>query len=211
MSDKGSYAGLAIGFLALIIALGGIVYPETTPSYSTFAPYPKTNTYLSPSLIMIHDYSTQTFTSDKIRAELYITTRRIHIDTLAFYVTTAGILSKVRLGLYNDSGSVYPYTLLVDGGEVDTTSTGIKTVSVDVWVDAGYFWFVSVAWKKTAPPPPFGSDCEGYYNPLTLVHVISNTAYDKSFTYTSLPDPFPFGASMRTGNWWVYLNIDSFE
>lgn len=70
---------------------------------------------------------------------------RIHIpkaltvDRIACWVRTLGAASTVRLGIYTDVTG-RPGTLLVDGGTIDSTATGAKTVTIAQALAAGAYW-----------------------------------------------------------------------
>lgn len=66
------------------------------------------------------------------------------IDTVAFEVTTlaAGVS---RCGIYTNTSEnlLYPSNLLVDGGEQDVSTTGVKsTAALSIAVSPGLYWLV---------------------------------------------------------------------
>jgi uncharacterized protein (DUF2141 family) len=60
-------------------------------------------------------------------------------DRLAMSVETAQASSQIRFGLYTDDDG-YPGTLIVDGGDVSSATTGSKEVTIDVNLDPGNYW-----------------------------------------------------------------------
>lgn len=61
------------------------------------------------------------------------------LNALVCECTTASAGKNVRMGLYSDSNGL-PGTLLVDGGNVSTATTGKKTAAISLAVSAGWYW-----------------------------------------------------------------------
>lgn len=60
-------------------------------------------------------------------------------DRLAVNVQTADT-GQIYLGIYEDNGHCYPGDLIVDGGEVDSGSTGLKHNNVSYTLERGMYW-----------------------------------------------------------------------
>lgn len=59
-----------------------------------------------------------------------------------------------RMGIYR-SAAARPSTLVLDGGTVDATTGGDKTLTVNVTAPAGMYWFMGVSQgAPTTPPNP---------------------------------------------------------
>jgi hypothetical protein len=59
--------------------------------------------------------------------------RAVTVSKMSIAVTTAGGAgAKIRLGIYQNAGNANnkPAALLIDGGELDVTTTGIKTLTI---------------------------------------------------------------------------------
>jgi hypothetical protein len=72
---------------------------------------------------------------DRLLATPFVSPRGGTIDRLGFEVTTGGSAgSKLRVGIYKSTSptNIYPDALVVDGGEYDTTTTGVKATTVSV-------------------------------------------------------------------------------
>ena len=68
--------------------------------------------------------------------------------------TPGGTGSVVRLGIYYDDGTNLPATLLADFGTVDTTTTGLKSITSLAQVLApGLYWLAAVAQGAPTPSP----------------------------------------------------------
>ena len=64
---------------------------------------------------------------------------------LRLQVTTAASGGKIRLGIYDDGGGIYPGALIKDAGEIDAGSTGIKTLTFSAVDLAGGLKWAAVA------------------------------------------------------------------
>lgn len=63
------------------------------------------------------------------------------ITTLSLEVTTAaGAGDNARLGLYDSNANGEPNNLLIDGGEVDISTTGVKEVTINQSVNPGIYF-----------------------------------------------------------------------
>jgi hypothetical protein len=72
----------------------------------------------------------------------------ITIKAFGVNVVTAGAATSLyRMGIYNDDGSGYPGTLVVDSGQVDCTTTGAKSITLgtSLVLPAGLYWIGGVA------------------------------------------------------------------
>ena len=74
------------------------------------------------------------------------------LTTIAFRVTALAAGSTMRVGIYNltkqsDTGNDYDstFTLLADLGTVDTSTTGIKPITVDLKLGQGVYGFAVVS------------------------------------------------------------------
>ena len=144
-------------------------------------------------------------TLSRLWASSFIVPRGVKIDRLAVNVTTLQAASLVRMGLYESQADGTPGALIVDGGTVDSSTTGAKTVTVDVTLKPGLYWCaweydvasvglrgrnaasaLSLAWTSTLGTEPNGI--------LFVTH-----------TFGALPDPFGtpstyFSAQVVRGN-----------
>lgn len=78
----------------------------------------------------------------------------VRIDRLGVEVTSAGEAgSVVRLGVYADDGTMRPGALVVDGGTVDGTSATAQSVTVDVALERGWYWFGAATQLAPATQP----------------------------------------------------------
>jgi hypothetical protein len=77
----------------------------------------------------------------------------ISIDRIAIDVTTGGTVGSVtRLGVYADNNGI-PGTLLIDAGTVDSTSTGVKELTIALTLAPGLYYFASASQGAPATQP----------------------------------------------------------
>jgi len=127
------------------------------------------------------------------------------IDRLSFYVSTAGAAGSLgRMGIYKatSTSNLYPDTLVVDGGEFATDSTGAKTYSTaPVTLEPKVlYWFVfnfSVAAPTIRAAQGYATpDFLGFANTLATT---KNQGLTVASAYAALPATFPSGATFYTG------------
>lgn len=121
-----------------------------------------------------------------------------NFDRIAINVTTA-VAGNGRLGIYADNGDVYPGALILDAGEVDTGTTGVKEIIISLNLQPGLYWLARVF------------NAQPYIKGLSSTSLITIVGIDASLsgnpavgwrvdhTYDVLPDPFTAGGSMLFG------------
>ena len=74
----------------------------------------------------------------------------VTLDRIGIEVTTGGGAGAVvRLGIYSDTNGV-PDALVLDAGTVDSTGTGIKTITISQALSAGVYWLATVSQVATS-------------------------------------------------------------
>lgn len=127
------------------------------------------------------------------------------IDTISFEITTGGAAGSVgRCGIYEATSetSTYPKNLVVDGGEFDCTTIGVKSASVSVYLKPGTLYWLAVLvgtnaatfrlQGTTSTPPPVMGIAATFGSTVRAGLTVSKT-------YGALPDPFTAGAAFATG------------
>jgi len=123
----------------------------------------------------------------------FVCPKAITLDRIGINVTTlkAGLS---RLGIYADAGGVrtcYPGTLLLDAGTVDTSTAGVKSITIDRALTSNtLYWLVivpNVAPTITGIAAVSGINMLGRTTTLLLQHCGLSVA----FTYGTLPSTFP--------------------
>ncbi len=129
-------------------------------------------------------------TLSRLWASPFCVQRALKIDRLGVNVTTLQAASLVRVGLYRSQADGTPGVLIVDGGTVDSSTTGVKTVTVDEFLKPGLYWSaweydvasVGLRGRSTAAALSLGWDSN-----------LSNESFGIIFvthTFGALPDPY---------------------
>ncbi len=128
--------------------------------------------------------------TDRLWASAFTVPRAMSIDRLAIEVTTLQAASLMRLGLYTSKANTEPGDLIVDGGTVDTSTTGVKEATVDVALQPGLYWTV---WEQDtasiglrARGASSGGASLGWSTPGNQPQAILYVTH----TFGALPDPF---------------------
>lgn len=88
------------------------------------------DTYLPhPGFIFGASVSNYNVATDNVRFYPFYTERAIVLDEVAVQVTTSAAGANARLGIYDVGEDLVPTDLITDFGEIDCSSTGIKTIT----------------------------------------------------------------------------------
>jgi hypothetical protein len=170
--------------------------------------YPTSGAYFAPTASKASGtYNTATTTN----AMIVLLGKAVTLTELAVKVTSAGDAgSTIRLGIYNDNGSHYPGTLLVDLGTVTGGSTGVQTISsLTQALSAGAYWFTATIQNVTttaptltgaAPGVPY-ADMYGDHNANSGFIFAGTDNYNICFTQSSVTGALPgtFTATVTAG------------
>ncbi len=121
-----------------------------------------------------------------------------NFDRIAINVTTA-VAGNCRLGIYADNGDVYPGALILDAGEVNTGTTGVKEIIIAQNLAFELCWLARIfnaqpsiqGVPEASIIPIIGMDASLSGRPAV--------GWRKNYTYGALPNPFPTGGSMLFG------------
>lgn len=131
------------------------------------------------------------------------------LDRMAINVNVAVASTTVRFGIYSSTSNdnLYPNALVVDAGEIDSTTVGTKTQTISASLTKGsLYWFVLIADNSTATltgptirgiaaasmPNILGTSSAFGTTPNTYLSITGQT-------YGALPNTFPAGATVATG------------
>lgn len=121
------------------------------------------------------------------------------IDRVAFEVTTGGAAGSVgRCGIYRATSrkNIYPGALVVDGGEKDTTSSGVKSTTVNVFLRAGLYYFCMLTGVAA---PTLRDLAVASASPIlglpTTMGANNHYHVTVAFPYAALPSAFPASAT----------------
>lgn len=73
----------------------------------------------------------------------------ITVDRIGISCTSLVNPSTVRLGIYASAANGYPGALILDAGTVDTSTTGVKEITISQAITARRFWLAAVAQTGT--------------------------------------------------------------
>jgi len=125
------------------------------------------------------------------------------IDRIAFEVTTTSVGNFARVGIYSSKTDedLYPDKLVVDGGEFDCSSLGIKSTTIDVELVANkVYWAVylssavAIGYRR-----PGGGNSNVILDSLGSLGGSLGLAIRSSLTYQALPTTFPAGGTVSSG------------
>jgi len=116
-------------------------------------------------------------------------------DRIAINVTTPAT-GNARLGIYFDSGAVYPGALLLDAGTVTTETLGIRALTITLNLPPGLYWLARL---QDAAPSIQGLSTTGAISLGSEDLATSITGYRLGRAYgEGLPAPFSAGAALLT-------------
>jgi hypothetical protein len=121
------------------------------------------------------------------------------IDRLMTEVTTgAGAGGVARFGIYRGTSltNQYPSSLVVDGGEVETETVGVKVVTVNTFLAAGRIYGVTLGGVSPATFRRHVGQIYGLGNPSTLATI--NSRFNVTLAYQALPATCPAGGTTTT-------------
>jgi len=102
----------------------------------------KSGTWFTPSMVAATGAQLNTLTLNEAEA-IPIILRAGTLDRIGTNQSSGATPGEFfRLGIYSDDGNGYPGALLVDGGQVDRSTSGFKTVTISLAVTAGIYWIV---------------------------------------------------------------------
>lgn len=144
---------------------------------------------------------TVAYAKNQLVAVPFVVNAPFRIEKIQFRVTTGGAAgSKARVGIYDSvddrGGFVGPGRLLVDGGEYDSTATGVKTTTLTTPIDpepGRVYWCVYVCGTNapTVRSVPVGAAAYLSGSDGTMPTNATICALRCAFTYAALPGAFP--------------------
>ncbi|MBN1856937.1 MAG: hypothetical protein JW846_08290 [Dehalococcoidia bacterium] len=133
-------------------------------------------------------------------------------DRLGISVQTAGNAgAKARLGIYDCGDALYPGGLILDAGEVEVTTTGVKEISINQHLPGGIYFLALTTndtavkfWMLSIPMA---------VSPLGLGTTInySRCGWKVSRTYGVLPSVFSAGAAAMNEQWSLALRLQTLD
>ena len=150
-------------------------------------------------------FSTRALIVDTLTAYEIVLSRPVVLSKISFEITTSGGAgSKTRCGIYRATSltNTYPSSLVVDGGEKDTTVAASvqTTASLSVAMPAGNYWLTFNC--GTAAPtlraiPAGGQSSLMGADASTLISLGGRITVASA--YAALPATFPAGGAIPAG------------
>lgn len=151
-----------------------------------------TGLYYSSALVS-GDAVIDTPSENYLFAEMFILPRTTTFDRMSISVQTPQVGGKYRIGIYADTGGIYPGALVLDAGELNASAAAIVEATVSLTLNAGIYWkarnanVANISMHALSPItcPAFGRpdmDTEGH------------TGYYKAAAYGALPSTYPAAA-----------------
>jgi hypothetical protein len=141
-------------------------------------------------------------TGDTLMALPFVCSRTSTLDRIAINVTVLGVASAARIGIYQATSetNLYPNARIVDSGELDTSSAGIKSATISTTLQGGtLYWLVFVANNSLATISCLA--LANLYPIFGLDNAFSTTlgvGLSVSYTFAALPSTFPGSATVIT-------------
>lgn len=144
-----------------------------------------------------------TFSAGTLIAMPFCAPRGGTLDRIGMRFGAGAVGALVRLGIYNVTSdtNLYPGTLLVDAGEVDVSSNGTKTLTINQTLVAGQlYWLVMNMNNGGLSPYTIAMDfCWPIMGSDASFIACDGLGFYLVTAYAALANPFPAGASV-----WAY-------
>lgn len=139
---------------------------------------------------------TQTLSANRLFAQPIFIGNSVNLDRIGIEVTTAVASTNIRLLIYSDLNGL-PNNLLLNAGVVDSSTTGVKELTITQFVSSGVYWLVCVS--NGAPTVRAFNATLNNIAPTTFATVGTNGGYtiDAASGYNTPPTNFgnPTGVS----------------
>jgi len=140
-------------------------------------------------------------------ASPHVISRKCTVDRIAVSVVDEVAGSHMRLGIYasDNPDDVSPGRLIIDAGEIDSSTAGYKTVVIDQQLTPGLYWFAvigsSIA-KLYFMDNTYDQGCIvlGNDGDGSSMYLSGTGIVKASVGYGALPDPFPSGWATTLNN-----------
>jgi hypothetical protein len=148
--------------------------------------------------------STLSYANDFIIAAPLVMPKRSHIDRVGIRVL-GGAAGTARIGIYNATSgtNMTPWALLYDSGNIDTSSNGFKTATVDWVLEQDTLYWAALLMSDNgvtirSVPVASAYPILGYDNTLDA-SVSPGTGWSATFLYAALPPTFPPSPGIYAG------------
>lgn len=129
-----------------------------------------------------------------LRAAPIYVPKRVTLDRIGAEVTSLGdVGSKVRLGIYNDNGNLYPGALLLDAGTIAGDAIAVAEITISQVLDPGVYWLVGAVQLVTVLQPTVRTAAELPLCPSAPDSTLMTTdlfGFSKAGVTGALPTPW---------------------
>jgi len=140
--------------------------------------------------------------ADRLYARPFMVGKTTTFERIGCNIITAAASSSIRLGIYNFENGL-PTTLVLDAGTIDSSTTGVKEITISQQLTPGAYAF---AWVSNGTPTPISTgapgtgDIEYFWGaPDTSTGATIRQAY-YAFTYAALPANYSSSVTYDTSN-----------
>lgn len=103
-----------------------------------------------------------------LRVTPWLVLRSLSITRLGAEIVTVGdVGSKLRIGIYSDTGSCQPGSLLLDAGQIAGDSATVQELTVSQTLSPGLYW-VGAAVQSVTTTQPTVRCCQNWHPPILM-------------------------------------------
>lgn len=141
--------------------------------------------------------------TNTLRSQPFIATGGI-VDTIGFEVTVGGAAGAVgRIGIYRSTSdtNIMPNVLIVDSGEFDCTTAGVKSATVNVKLEPGTLYWLALTFGVNACTVRLTNtiSCPQVMGDSSALGSTVRSGITVNRTYAALPNPYTAGSTFATG------------
>ena len=184
------------------------VYSKPAAHHVAYPPKFPVGRYILSQLVTTRLLSSgQSLTPNRLAAFPFFLATPQTADAIAIHVSSFVNPSKCRLGVYADNGYTYPGALILDAGEVDTATDGLKSIPIVLPLQPGLYWLVVTSYSN----PALYTAGNNYIPIIGGTTLTSGYAmWNHTQAYGPLPTPYPSAApSTVTYFWAIALKFSS--
>jgi hypothetical protein len=116
----------------------------------------------------VSNTTSNTLGNGSLRLAPWVVDRAMSIDRMAAEISTVGEAgSKLRLGIYADTGNGYPGALLLDAGQIAGDSATVQELTVSLSLPVGVYW-IGGAVQSAATTQPTVRVNSQWYPPVPI-------------------------------------------
>ena len=128
-----------------------------------------------------------------------LVTKSITVKAIGVDITSGGSAGAlVRLGIYNDTGSGSPGTVLLDAGTTAATGTGAVSIGISITLTPGLYWLVAAGQGAPATQPTLEALFGG--NPYVAVTSLTDGGNIGGYQVAGISGALPGTPSVSDAN-----------